>query len=482
MISRRSLPAWPCLLLGGLAFAWSNGNRALPWAVWLAYPLLLRFSRKSPPLSGLALLLAVFTAASLTMLWPMLDLPAIPPAARAATALAWGLLFTLPFVLDRLLAHRLTPLWASLALPASVAAVEWLTSLTPDGSWGALAYTQYGVWPLMQLATLTGSWGLGFLIAWWAAALNRAWEGGRWAFRPLAVFLAVLGLVLAHGFWRLGQTEHPSGTLRLAAVLRPTDLPGLLDSPGGTLAADSLQTWIRLLERSGQAARAGAGIVVWQEYAAFVGQDQEAAFLDRARVLARAEGVQLVLCYALEPSGQNRPRENQLVWIDAAGRTAAIYRKAHPSALLEPDLVPGGADPLLLDTGAGLAAAVICTDQEFPGDIRRARRAGAGLLLIPSLVWPGVNPLHTRMAAFRAVENGLPLFKVTGGGLSALLDARGRPLPLEQVGDNGFLVTAPIPAPAATPFTRVGDVFAWTCLGLLLGLTVAGFRNQGRSS
>lgn len=41
-------------------------------------------------------------------------------------------------------------------------------------SWGSIAYTQYGNLPLSQITTVTGLFGLTFIIAWFASALEYA--------------------------------------------------------------------------------------------------------------------------------------------------------------------------------------------------------------------------------------------------------------------------------------------------------------------
>ncbi len=63
-----------------------------------------------------------------------------------------------------------------LYFPAAVVTIEYLMSFPPANSWFSLAYTQYGNLPLMQLFSVTGIWGLSFLIAWFASGLNWAWE------------------------------------------------------------------------------------------------------------------------------------------------------------------------------------------------------------------------------------------------------------------------------------------------------------------
>ena len=54
---------------------------------------------------------------------------------------------------------------------------EFLTlSINQMGTFGAVAYSQYGNLPLMQLLSATGLSGLTFLITWFGSTLNWIWE------------------------------------------------------------------------------------------------------------------------------------------------------------------------------------------------------------------------------------------------------------------------------------------------------------------
>ena len=81
----------------------------------------------------------------------------------------------------------------------------------PSGTFGSLAATQYGNLPLLQIAAITGSYGVSFLIAWFAAAANTVWERSatRAQSRTVAVaFIAVLIAVLAGGGSGLRSFHH----------------------------------------------------------------------------------------------------------------------------------------------------------------------------------------------------------------------------------------------------------------------------------
>ena len=77
----------------------------------------------------------------------------------------------LPYLLDRVLARRLGGLLGTLVFPLAVTTVSYLLALvsSSSGTWGNPAYSQYGDLPLLQLMSVTGLWGIVFLMSWLAS-------------------------------------------------------------------------------------------------------------------------------------------------------------------------------------------------------------------------------------------------------------------------------------------------------------------------
>ena len=67
----------------------------------------------------------------------------------------------------------------------------------------------------------------------------------------------------------------------------------------------------------------------------------------------------------------------------------------------------------------------ICYDYDFPYLARQNANAGVDILALPSSDWRGIDPLHTRMAAFRAIEQGHSIIRSTRFGLSAAINPYG---------------------------------------------------------
>ncbi|MFI9598061.1 hypothetical protein [Nonomuraea sp. NPDC052265] len=85
-----------------------------------------------------------------------------------------------------------------------------LANVSPVGNiLSSLAATQHDNLPLLQLVSVTGGYGVSFLIASFAAVCNHLWQDGL-TWRRVAPFGAVLTLVLVGGSMRLALSA-PAG-------------------------------------------------------------------------------------------------------------------------------------------------------------------------------------------------------------------------------------------------------------------------------
>jgi apolipoprotein N-acyltransferase len=119
---------------------------------------------------------------------------------------------------------------------------------------------------------------------------------------------------------------------------------------------------------------------------------------------------------------------------------------------------------------------LICFEAIFPDLSREAARKGANILInITNDAWFGMTSAphqHLSMAAFRAVENKLPLIRAANTGISAFITPYGEVLDRSELFAREVLTTSlQIHGPQLTIYARVGDIFA---IGCLLALLVGG--------
>jgi len=461
----------------------------IPPFTWLALTLLLHASRSMTASAGLPCLWIAFYVAFAI---GDRDIVPVPGPEYYAIVAFFATAMTLPFAADRFAISRIAGVRATLIFPMGLVAVEFLRSrFVPGGTWGSLAYTQYGYLPLMQVAALVGIWGLTFLAAWFASTFEWAWSHGfDWSLvrTPVLTCAVVLGAVVLAGAIRLGLAPTDGAAVRVATLNRPVDLfiPGEITriAEGSVPPADHdrlhaklarLHDWF--LDGSRREARAGARIIVWPETSLLIFKEDEAAFLSRAQQLASDERVFLAMGMGTVRPGAILPLENKLVAIDPAGQIRVSYLKSHPVTGWEAGIMRVGDGRLpVISTSNSRIAAAICHDADFPEFIRQAAQGTADLLVVPVNEWKEVKTIHFQMHAFRAIETGLPVVRAAASGLSSAFDPWGRVLGVADYfaeGDRTLTVQLPVGG-VRTLYARTGDLFAWLCVaGVVLAVGTA---------
>ena len=480
------------LLLGTGLQLLSFGRWMTPLAAWLAPVFFLHFTHNMPPLAGALwvwLALAIAFGISLRGIVP------IPGVAYLALPVVWGLFGALPFLIDRIAAPLVPGFAATLVLPVAWTALEFLNArVDPYGTWGATAYTQHGVLPLMQLASVTGVWGIGFIVAWFAAVLNWAWDQHFvWSAiqHGVVIFASVTSIVFLIGGLRVVLAPHretvrvagigwPEGVIERTHFMRAVQ-PGLEQAARDELNVAFKRIQDLFLSRTEREARAGAKMIVWPEANLIVFDDEEQAFVDRARVIAREFKIYLLMGLAtLYPNARYTFR-NHAVLLTPTGDTAYDYTKITSVPGFEKKYSLPGDKPIpFADTEFGRIASPICYDMDFDRIVAQVGRGNADLMLVPASDWRDIMPLHQQMAEFRAIENGTALFRITRWGGSGAVDPFGRRLAWMDdfsARDNIMVAQVPIHAGVRTLYSRIGDAFAWLCVGGLLACLVLWLSN-----
>jgi apolipoprotein N-acyltransferase len=407
-----------------------------------------------------------------------------------------------PYLLDRVLARRLGGLLGTLVFPLAVTTVSYLFALVNPafGTFGNPAYSQYGNLPLLQLVSVTGLWGIDLVMSWLAGLFNWAWEQGfAWprVRGNAALYTGLLALVLLFGGARLALFPAQGSTVRVAGISPSPALLAAADKQvSQNINMEALMSGMytqaqrelirqayapvsdELFSLSLQEARAGAKIILWPECGANVLQEDEPALLARASALARTAGTYLDMgiCEMLSHPVPSRFLFDESILLDPKGLVLWRYQKAHPVPG-EP-FPPGDGLVPTVQTPFGRLSNVICFDADFPGTIRQAGQAGADVLLVPGNDWREIDPLHTQMATFRAIENGFSLVRQASHGLAMTVDYEGHVLASSDffTSDPQVMVAYVPMQGVRTIYATIGDLFAWLSVAglvVLIGFALA---------
>ncbi len=375
------------LIIGSILLVFSNGiHYIIPVATWLAPVFLIRFLRTQTKAKGLTIFGLINCAA-----WVIMQFGIYPDLGIIGTSfgVVYGIIFFLPFLADRLLAPKVKGFLATLVFPSAWVIIEYSLASNPyTGSWFALAYTQLDNLPLLQLASITGIYGISFLINWFASVVNWAWEAEfslPKIWKGVSLYLGILMLILLLGGAYLTFFPADSETVRVAAVTRSFDVDEEVEYCRENFSGDELSNCYlnginqrsldEFLQGSQQAVNAGAKIIIWQENGLVVRSKNEAAYVDQARELAIQENVYLVMGTKMVDKDKGEAYdENKIIFITPEGEISE-YLKNHKVAGDEHIL--GDGKVLIQDSPYGKLASLICYD--FSLNIKLWRRFASKL-------------------------------------------------------------------------------------------------------
>jgi apolipoprotein N-acyltransferase len=473
------------LLAGSLLWGFSMGRWLAPLAAWIGPVLVMRFARDHKVGRGYLLVLAASILATIIGflgIW----LGGLPQPMVPFLAVGIGFLWSLPYLADRLLNERLPGFSSTLVYPLAATTLEFMfIHFNPLGTWGATGFTQYGVLPLMQLASVTGMIGITFLMGWFASVANWAWENrGRGAEirKGVGVFGVVLAIVFVFGYIRLNlaPTTETDETVRVAGITAQS-LNTVSEQTADMSDPEEIEPVYQshldaYFNQTVLEAQAGAQLVIWPELsAAVIGPQGESALVARAQEIARQYGIYLTLPLFVRPLDTSDPYENGLLLIDPAGEVVLDHIK-YGGAITEGNRLVGDGQLQSVTTPFGVLSGVICYDLDYPAVIQQVGQMGTGLLLVPSKDWLEIDPVHSHMAVFRAVENGTSLVRQTDAGLSIASDPYGRVLAqTDFFGATDRTLVAQVPTRhMATIYTAFGRWIEWVFVAGFLFVVVWG--------
>ena len=384
-----------------------------------------------------------------------------------------------------------------LMLAVAWTAAEWVRGFALTGfPWNLIGTVWTATPPAMQLAAVTGAYGLSILTVLLAASPAVLGDGGQGRWRPVAAAGALALAIWVGGAIRLDG----AATAMVDGVKLRIVQPNIAQQQkwrDETRAANL--TKLLKLSRVGRAD--DTTVVIWPETAApfFVATDPR-----RRRLMATAvpkDGYLITGSMRITPPTQ-RPFQiwNSVHAVDGTATVRATYDKFHlvPFGEYQPfrsvlgfaKLTPGSVDfsrgpgPRTL-TLPGLPpfSPLVCYEVIFPGAVTQPGARPAWLLNVTNDAWFGISSgpyQHFASARMRAVEEGLPLVRAANTGISGVVDAYGRVVTSLELGTEGVVdSTLPVALVRPTIYARAGD---WIAFGIGVLLVVGAIALRGARS
>jgi apolipoprotein N-acyltransferase len=486
--SRLGLSAVASFIAAVVFLMFSNGRFPIAICAWLGPVFLLHFTRGGKSIIRLPLAYLGLSFAFGNQFYGVVPFGGF---AYWIFSGAFGIALLLPYVADRYLRPRSQGVAQSLVFPAALVVSEYLVSFGPFGTWGSVAYSQYEHLILLQLLSVTGLYGITFLIGWFAAVANSLWEAGcvvPKVRRECSVFGLCLIGVLLYGSGRLALFPPGSQTVRVASITRPdenrfpyppsADLNKRVMMGEPLTDAETAQLHLRsnaiadfLLGRADLEAQAGAKLITFGEFNLPVLKQYEPDLIHQAGELAQRRGIYIALPMAVFNIGQKPAVGDPLVMIAPSGQVVWEYRKTQLPPGEEKVVGAGSGQLPVSETPYGRVGAAIAFDMDFPSLLLQAGRRHADLMIVPENEYPQVDPLHSHMALYRAVENGFNLLLHASQSLSLACDYQGRVYGImDHYHAADRVLVAQLPTRGVTTlYSRGGYLFPWAnIVGLVL--------------
>jgi apolipoprotein N-acyltransferase len=382
-----------------------------------------------------------------------------------------AIVFALAVVLFRALLLRNHVASAVIAFPATWVTFEYVRNLLwPHGSGGSLAYTQLGFLPFLQVASLTGPWGMTFVLLLFPAGLAAAWRlrnSGRRAGPVFVITVGTVAAVLIFGTFRLALPQ-PGPEVRVALVA--SDAHGNEDvAAAGADTQKLMQGYVTSLRALDPASLQNVRAIVLPEKLGHVSDAEVDAMLQkladdtRATVVAGFDQQSGAVAY-----NQARVYER--------GAAVKSYDKRHLLPPFELKFTPGK-ELVALQHPDSTWGVAICKDMDFTDPSRQYGRARAGLMLVPGWDFNVDRAWHGHIAVMRGVEDGFSVTRAAKDGLLTVSNNRGKILEEVRSDSAPFAVMiATVPAGHSwTLYQVLGDWFGWAAIALLI-LTIVRLR------
>lgn len=389
------------------------------------------------------------------------------------------------------------PLPSALGAAALWTAIDWARGTWPVGgfTWGALGNTQHGNGFLLPLASITGVWGITFVVVLVNGLILGAILGGRPRWRYSTVLGGVaLAVILAPALIPFGTAEGP----RLEVAVVQGNVPVALAEDRLLQTEVVGENHIRLHR---ELADDPPDLAVWPENS--LARDPAADPVLGAEV---SDSIRSVGAPTLVGAIRHAPEDdvfNQVVLYSGEGEIAGRYTKNHLVPFGEYVPFPAvlgwteryrrgnadlarGSDIRLFEVDGVKVGTPICFENIFPDLFRRFVARGAALVVVTtndsSFLFSPASRQHVNMSRLRAVETGRWVVQAAISGHSAIIDPRGRVVARTGLFEQTILRATVPSSTIRTLYVRWGDWFPWACgIGALVAIGAIVLR-RGRSA
>lgn len=370
-----------------------------------------------------------------------------------------------------------------ITLPFIWVTMEYLRSFLFTGfPWESLGYSQYQSLSLIQLADITGVYGISFFIVCVNTTLYllfRSLSDKNIPYKQIAFTILVATIAVIYGRWRLAEIVTLTDA---SATIKAGLVQGNVDQGIKWNKAFRKQTITTHQQLSIQALQDSTRLIIWPESSTPFYFQSELDYQNIIFEIIHDKDAYLLLGSPSYEGLNGKYRNfNSAFLLSPSNEVIGKYDKVHlvpygeyvPLKKFFPfidKMVEGigafyaGRNTSLLNLPEAPFGVLICYEIIFPDLTRRFVKKGAQFLVnITNDAWFGKTSApyqHISMAAFRAIENRRFVARAANTGISAFIDARGEIKSPSRLFTESLITGKISLLSISTFYTRYGDIFA----------------------
>ncbi|MDO8954162.1 MAG: nitrilase-related carbon-nitrogen hydrolase [Gammaproteobacteria bacterium] len=451
------------ILLSGLAYYFSSGFGAIGWLMWLA-PIPILYYAYSERYLKVALVAFIVGLASgingIIGYWPT----HFPFLVLAIGAIEQSLEWTAVILISSYFVKNCKHPISLLSYPVALSLLEWLESLSSQGTFNTIAYSQLHALPVMQIAAITGYFGVTFILSLFGSSLAYAlafYKTRSQAWLALSISLAIIIASISFGTYRIHQYNDSPSTKVSIGLASISIRPSKLLNPH--LALSLLNEYQSLIQ---QLSAQDAKFVLLPEDTITVNSDNIGLIKNRLSHFANQYHVNLII-------GVNEINGSQrfgTAWLfNSTGALVGTYHKEQLVPVIESDMSPG-TQLLLFNIDKALAGVAICRDMDFSDPAYRYGQAGANILFVPAFDFIVDAKIQTAEPIMRGIENGYTVVRAAKDGMLSVTTPTGEVIAEKlATSHEGVILLANAPIWQNSSFyAQYGNWFAWVLMVMML--------------
>jgi len=458
------------LLLYCVALGMSN---YAGWAIWCAPIPILLYAFNKPFLKTLVLAFSVYLIANLinlyyfTTILPIFLRPYYPTLFIAFGYILNSFVFAIGIVITRWIVIRSQAWYSIFTFPAYFTIYEYLFSLiSPAGTNNSIAYTQMHFLSLIQIASITGIWGITFLLLLLPSSVAIAYyirQIRTQSLMSLAIPIVLLNSVILWGWVNLQKSSTDLKTIKVALLATNESINDLITTNPKT----TLKVANRYIKQIKLNASKHIDVVLLPEKILSSTPKTLPILLKRFATAAKEYHIYLIVGIndIQEPKGRN------IAYLfSPAGNILLKYMKQHLVAFGPESIYQPGHQLGLFSIDNILLGVAICHDLDFQKLGRKYSQRGVQVLFVPALDFVADGWLHGRIAIMQGIENGYYVERAAQWGLLTSSDNKGRLIGLKKTSfSKPTILIGNVPIEKEhTLYSWMRDWFAWLCIVMIL--------------